>query len=400
MLMWSNCEFVLKSAFMFMKPSSKLVLLFGLAGGLATGLAPAAENTVNVAPPAAAKPSVKVTDLFEDKVLAKGKGFEVKRSQLDEAMASIKAGAESQGRPIPPDHLTLIEQQVLDRLVNIQVLVSRATDADRKVGKEVAAQRLEAIRTSNGGAEDLARKLKSLGTTLEDVQAKMTEEATAQTVLERELKVVVTDDDIKKFYDDNPSKFEQPEMVRVSHILLSTKDPSDTNPNPTMRKDISDEQKAAKRKKAEDLIKQARAGADFTKLAIENSEDPGVKQNSGEYTFGRGQMVPEFEAAAFTLKSNEVSEVVTTAFGYHVIKLSERMSAKKVEMAKVSAEVKEYLKRQQLEKRQQELQDLVDKGRKEANVEILDPALKAKPPEEAAPAPALTPAKPAESSKK
>src|SRR5262249_36535838 len=151
----------------------------------------------------------------------------------------------------------------------------------------------------------------------QELQSKMIEESTAQIVLERELKISVSDDEVKKFYDDNPSKFEQPEMVRASHILLSTRDP-ETN------KDLPDEQKMAKRKKAEELLKRARAGEDFAKLARENSEDPGSKDRGGEYQFSRGQMVPEFETAAFSLKTNEVSEIVTTQYGYHIIKLSEK----------------------------------------------------------------------------
>src|SRR5260370_23096101 len=149
-----------------------------------------------------------------------------------------------------------------------------------------------------------------------------TEEAPGEGVLEGELKVNVTDADVKKFYDDNPAKFEQPEMVRASHILLGTKDQSSGT-------DLSDDQKKAKRKQIDDILKRARDGEDFAKLAKEYSEDPGSKDKGGEYTFPRGQMVPEFEAAAFSLKTNQVSDVVTTQFGYHIIKLSEKLPPKK-----------------------------------------------------------------------
>ena len=81
----------------------------------------------------------------------------------------------------------------------------------------------------------------------------------------------------------------------------------------------------------EGLLKRARAGEDFAKLAKEYSEDPGSKDKGGEYKFPRGQMVPEFEAAAFSLGTNQVSDIVTTRFGYHIIKLSEKIPARKVE---------------------------------------------------------------------
>jgi parvulin-like peptidyl-prolyl isomerase len=159
--------------------------------------------------------------------------------------------------------------------------------------------------------------------------------------------------------------------VRASHILLSTKDP-DTN------KDLTDDQKAGKRKKAEELLKHARAGEDFAKLAKENSDEPGSKDKGGEYQFARGQMVPEFETAAFSLKTNQISDIITTQYGYHIIKLSEKIPAKKVELATVSEEVKDYLKQQQMKTHQQDLQTYLEKLKKESAVQILDENLKPK----------------------
>jgi len=317
----------------------------------------------------AAKASPSPSDLFPDVVVAKGKDVEVKRSQLDDAMISIKSTFAARGQDLPPGEMSHLEQQVLDRLIQIQILLHKATDADKAAGKETCAKRIEAIRARAGSDEALRRQLKSVGTTPDELESKMAEESIAQVVLERELKIHVEDADVKKFYDDNPSKFEQPEMVRASHILVSTKDP-DTN------KDLADDQKTAKRKKAEDLLKRARAGEDFAKLAKENSDDPGSKDKGGEYQFARGQMVPEFEAAAFSLKTNEVSDIVTTQYGYHIIKLSEKIPAKKVELAKVSPEIKDYLKQQQMQSRQQDLGAYLEKIKKDAEVKILDDSLK------------------------
>ncbi len=352
----------------FMKTTTKLATVCLLASGLALLQASAAAPAAAESQPVT-KPSSKPGDLFPDAVVAKGKGIEIKRSQLDDAMVSIKSAFSARGQDLPPDEMNRLEQQVLDRLIQIQILLTKATDSDKAAGKETCTKRFDAIKARAGSDEALNRQLISVGTTQQELKTKMTEESTAQVVLERELKINVTDDEIKKFYDDNPSKFEQPEMVRASHILFSTRDP-DTN------KELSDEQKAAKRKKAEEVLKRARTGEDFAKLAKEYSEDPGSKDKGGEYQFARGQMVPEFETAAFSLKTNEVSDIVTTQYGYHIIKLSERIPAKKVELAKVSPDVKEYLKQQQMQKRQQDLQTYLDKLKKDSNVQILDDSLK------------------------
>jgi len=352
-----------------MKKVIKSVVLLGLAatlGARSTSAIAAAAPTDTQA-----KPVAKPADLFPDTVVAKGKNVEVKRSQLDEAMTGLKSTVAARGQKLSAEDVAQAEPRVLDSLIQIQLLLARATDNDKAEGRTASTKRIDEMRTRMGSEENFNRQLKSVGTTPEELRNKMLEESTAETVLERELKVNVTDEEVKKFYDDNPAKFEQPEMVRVSHILLSTRNP-DTN------SEIPEAQKATKHKTAEDLVKRARAGEDFAKMAKEYSEDPGSKDKGGEYQFPRGQMAPEFEAASFTLKTNEVSDVVTTQFGYHVIKSSEKIPAKKLEFAKVSPDIREYLKQQQMQKRQDELKDFLVKLEKDANVEILDEKLKIK----------------------
>jgi len=192
----------------------------------------------------------------------------------------------------------------------------------------------------------------------------------------------VTDEQIKKYYDENPARFEQPEMVRASHILLGTLDP-------TTRAELPEDKKQAKKKQMEDILKRAKAGEDFAKLAKEFSEDPGSKDKGGEYTFPRGQMAPEFETAAFALGTNQISDIVTTQFGYHIIKLSEKKPAHTVALADVTKEIKEGLTQQEVQK---QIPDYFEKLKKEANVEILDEKLKAKESPPAAEKPVEKPA--------
>lgn len=347
----------------------------------------AAEPSTADAPPA--KSSGKAPDLFPDPVVAKGRGVEVKRSQVEDALTGLKSNFAARGQVLSAEDLLNAQPQILERLIQIQLLLAKATTADKSAGEQNTSNRIETIKTRLGNEENLNRQLKAAGTTEAELRRKMTEETVAEAVLERELKVGATEAEVKKYYDDNPAKFEQPEMVRASHILVSTLDP-DT------QKELPEEQKAAKRKLAEDLLKRARAGEDFAKLAKKYSDDPGSKDNGGEYTFPRGKMVPEFEAAAFSLKTNEVSDLVTTQFGYHIIKLSEKIPAKKVELAKVAPDLKEYLKQQEMQKRQDDVKSFMDKLQQEAKVEILDEQYKPKETGGAssqAPAPAAGPAK-------
>jgi parvulin-like peptidyl-prolyl isomerase len=339
--------------------------------GLLIALLAAAAGAAETNAPAS-KPSDKITELFGDSVIARGTGVQVKRSELDAAAMGIKAGATARGEKFTPEQATMLERQVLDRLIQVQLLLNKATESDKVKGKEFADKRYDVILKRASSEENLVRQLKSVGMTTEELRRKMLEEATAETVVSRELKAEATDADAKKYYEDFPARFEQPEMVRASHILVSTIDPETKAP-------LADEKKLAKRKAAEDLLKRLRAGEDFAKLAKEFSEDPGSRDNGGEYKFPRGQMVAEFETTAFALATNQISDIVTTQFGYHIIKLSEKIPARKitldetVEGMKIMDQVKDLLKRQQLEKL---LPDYVQKMQKDAKVEILDEKLK------------------------
>ncbi|MEI9961073.1 MAG: peptidylprolyl isomerase [Limisphaerales bacterium] len=265
---------------------------------------------------------------------------------------------------------------MLDRLIQIQILLQRATPADKAEGKEKMDTQIAALIQRSGSKEAFERQLKTVGITADDLRAKVIQEATAMAALKRELKVTVTDADVKKFYEENPAEFEQPETAHVRHILLLTMDP-------TTRQPLALDQQQAKRKKIDDILKQIRSGGDFAALATQYSEDPGSKDNGGELPdFPRGQMLPEFEAAAFSLATNQVSDMVTTMYGYHIIKLLGKTPAKKVALTDkaplteqtIADKVKEALSQQQVEKL---APAYLDGLKKSSGVEILDPALKA-----------------------
>jgi peptidyl-prolyl cis-trans isomerase C len=346
-----------------MKPFTKSLVLLCAAASLLS--ASAADEKASTS----SKPVMKVGDLFTNSIVAKGKGLSISRSQLDEALISIKTGAAARGQTIPPDKMSELETQILQRLIQLQLLNAKATAADKIVGKEQTAKRITELKTRAGSEELFEKQLKSIGVTPAELQTKMGEELTAEVVLKRELKANATDEEVKKFYDENPAQFEQPETVKAAHVLISTQDQA-------MHTDLSNEQKAAKKKIAEDVLKRAKAGEDFAKLAKEYSDDPGSKDHGGEYTFPRGRMVREFEEVAFSLNTNQVSDLVTTQFGYHIIKLYEKNPAKKVEFDTAKDKIKEYLIGQSIQK---QLPDYVAKLEKEADVQILDEKLKPSP---------------------
>ena len=360
----------------------KLKVIFSAALAVALFVLPRAQavspDATTSAPAAAtnSQPAESMTALFGNPVIAKGKGVEIKQSDLDEVMTGMKSAAAARGQTIPPDQMNLIQVQMLNRLIQIQLLLQKATDADKADGKKKADEQLAHLLEQAGSQDALDLKLKSVGMTEDELRSKVAQEATATAALTRELGVTVTDAEASQFYNSHPEEFEQPEMVHVRHILLMTMDPATHQP-------LADDQVKAKRKQIDDILKRIRAGEDFAKLATEYSEDPGSKDKGGELPeFGKGEMVPEFEAAAFSLTNNQVSDVITTAYGYHIIKLLDKTPAKKMTLTDkvpgtdmtIVDKIKDYLLQQKTEKL---APAYLEKLKKDAGVEILDADLKA-----------------------
>lgn len=365
---WSNCRTVLSLA-NFMKKFSYSLVVLGAMASLNVHAAPA--GTAGSA--AASRPAIKASDLFTNSIVAKGKGVTVTRAQLDEAVVGLRTSAASQGRPIPPALEKRFESEVLENLIRVQLLNNRANDADKAKAKADVEKRISDIKSRAGTAELFQKQLQSVGLTEDELKAKMLEELTAEAVLRRELNVEIKPEDVKKYFEDNPGEFEVPETVRAAHVLISTKDPTDTNNPPALQRDLSEVQKKEKLKLAEDVLKKARAGEDFAKLAKEYSDDPGSKDKGGEYTFARGQMVKPFEDAAFSMNTNQVSDIVTTQYGYHIIKLFEKSPAHTLDFDKVKDDIKEALTARELRSK---VPDYVEGIEKAADVEILDESLK------------------------
>lgn len=143
-------------------------------------------------------------------------------------------------------------------------------------------------------------------------------------------KIVVTEDDMKSYYKTYQDDFKTPEMVKARHILIR------------VDKSASAEDKGKAKEKAGEILKKIKAGGDFVALAAEVSEDPGSKTKGGDLGFfARGRMMPEFEKAAFSLKVGEVSEVIETPYGFHIIKLEEKREAAIEPYEKVKERVRE-----------------------------------------------------------
>lgn len=344
--------------------TSTLAVVAGMT--LATYAATADKPADTAKPADIVKPAdttTKTTADFADPVVAKGKNFQITKSKLDDAFIAYKSNLNPKAPPISDDQRTMIKSNLLDRLIFTQLLLAKGTEADKKKAQEDTDKYIADAKKQIGSDTVFEAQVKSTGMTMDTFKKNAYEQNLCEAVLDRDIKpsVNVTDADVKKFYDDHPKEFEQPEQVRAAHVLISTLDKDTQQPLPPAKK-------AEKEKLAKDIKARADKGEDFGKLAKEFSEDPGSKDKGGEYTFPRGQMVPEFESAAFSMKVGQISDLVETHYGYHIIKTLEKIPGGKVEFSKVEKKIKDYLTGQEFQKK---LPAYFDKLKKDADVQIV-----------------------------
>lgn len=207
----------------------------------------------------------------------------------------------------------MVVEKLLDEKVKAKNITVTSEEAEKELGKMAARQQMS--------IDDLKALIEANGETFEQVKAKIQRGLGYQKLIEEQFadKTNVTDADAQKYYSENTSKFQIPEQVRASHILIpvNTSDPN-VDPNTV---------KAQAKAKAEGLLKQVKGGADFAELARANSSCPSSAKGGDLDFFGKGQMVGPFEDAAFGMKVGETSNVVETQFGYHIIKVTDHKDA-------------------------------------------------------------------------
>jgi peptidyl-prolyl cis-trans isomerase D len=157
-------------------------------------------------------------------------------------------------------------------------------------------------------------------------------------------RATVTGQQIERTYNDNIQQYSTPEQVRASHVLLKTEGKDD----------------AAVKKQAEELLAKIKAGADFAELAKKHSQDEGSAIKGGDLDFfNKGQMVPEFDKAAFSMQPGQVSDLVKSTYGYHIIKVTDKKPASTKTLAEVRSQIEDQLKYEQAQTAAQKLADQV-----------------------------------------
>lgn len=348
-------------------------------------------------------------DLFDNPLLMRGRGFEIRQSEVDDALTALRATLATQGQQLPRDEEPALRNRMLERMMLTRILSQRATDDDRKKARDLADKFINDTKSKAPSEESYRRQLLATGLKPEDFEKRAYEQALMETVIEREVKtkLMVPDRDIRDFYevgDDNNTRelsttiakleaagnqdtvfyrdatnrfsimrrsnlarLDRPETVKADLILLYTVDPG-------TRARLSEEAEKAKLRLATNTLARLRAGEDFAKVAREISDDPDVGRTGGEYVATKlTNMAPELMAALFIQPIGEIGGPIATRFGVYLARVKERQPAMKLPLTEVEKDIRELLLSQMVEKN---LPEYSAQLKKEYGVEEFPPAAK------------------------
>jgi peptidyl-prolyl cis-trans isomerase C len=364
-----------------MKPvitSSRLAVLLSCTAMVGATHAQAADKAEAAATPAAKSTPAAQPLALKDPV-AVVNGEKISKAQLQEAFDNaVKMSGMDASKLTPEQQLAgyhkLLDDLITDKLLKAQAKDIKITDAD--VDKEIANIKKQ----FNGDENAFKQQLKQAGQTEDKLRELIKNGLAERKWIESQIadQVKIDDAAVEKFYKENIKEFEQPEMVRASHILFMVPEGA---PDSEVKK---------KKAEAEAAYERAKKGEDFTKLAKELTEEPNGKERGGDLDyFSKDQMVPEFGQKAFSMKVGDISEPVKTQFGFHVIKVTGRKPAGTVPFDQVKPQLTNYLKSQ---KQQAAVHQIIDKLRGEAKIQNNLPEMKQPAPAAATPdMPAATP---------
>ena len=277
----------------------------------------------------------------------------------------------------------MIKERVVNELIVKTLLDEEMTKRGIKVTDKDVDEAVKDIIDKLGSKEQLAEVLKQNGISNAQFKQDLKEEVKMKKLAQELGSTKVSDAEAKKFYNDNPDKFNYPDKVRASHILISVNpeeiteiiesDSNNQNLSDNEVKAKVDAEIKAKEAKANQLLAEAKKDlTQFAKLAKENSDDTASAVKGGDLGFfAAKEMVPEFSKAAFSMKPNTISDKpVRTQYGYHIIMVTDRAAAGKTPYEKVQNDIKAYLENQ---KQIQMLDDLTESLKKNAKIEYVDP---------------------------
>ncbi len=301
-----------------------------------------------------------------DKVMATVNGTSIMESQVRQRVQD-KWGAQLEKLAAQSPQLAAQqEKQAMQLAVNELVIEELLDEEAKRAGIDITVDQAIAEITKQLAAEnppvtleEYKTRLEAQGISFDTMKAFLARNMKYSQLLETKVgdAIQTTEEEARKFYEGNPDEFKVPEQVRASHILIST-EPTDASAD-------ANQVKAQAREKAERLLKQVKEGADFATVAKENSSCPSAANGGDLGFYPRGEWAKPFEDAAFAMKVGEISDLVETQFGYHIIQVTGHTDPNTITFAAAKDRIIENLK---AAKRQKALGNYIESLRQKATI--------------------------------
>lgn len=270
------------------------------------------------------------------RVIATVNGVNILTEDYEQSLAATRQSLALQGQNVGPGDEEVFRAQVLDQVIARELLYQQGLLDGFAPTDQAIDQQLAQTRSRFNTQEEYEQALAQNGVSEEELREQLTRNTVIQQVIAGAVEgsTEVTEESVQAFYDENVSLFDQGQQVAARHILISTDG-------------LDGDGIEEARGRAEGIREELVAGADFAELARERSEGPSGPNGGSLGTFGRGQMVAPFEEAAFSLEVGEISQVVQTQFGFHVIEVTEIIASSIVPLEQVSQNIRQFLAQQQ-----------------------------------------------------
>ncbi len=270
--------------------------------------------------------------------VARVNGEAISRVDLDREVLLEEQKLAQKGQDIPDGARAQLEADALDTLIDRMLLQQDSIRRGYRVEPAEVDKELASFRSQFSDEQSFRDTLMRFKHTPDSFRRDVERGMLVQKMIDSEIApdTKVSEDDIQSFYEGHPGYFEQPEQVHVRHILIE------------VARDASAPDREAALEKIHEMQAKLARGEDFQALAREYSHDPSAQQGGDIGFISRGQTADPFDAAAFDLKPGQISGVVKTEFGYHLIQMVERKPAGHLPIAEVHDTIREYLQQNRL----------------------------------------------------
>ena len=283
-------------------------------------------------------------------------GTVISRAEFDRELKSVQQRSRNRGMPLTEARLSEAKKEILENIIERELLFEESVKRGIAIDSEAITEDFNKLKKRFESEDKFEEALNAMGLSVEKLKAQLKKGLAIQKFIDQKFvqKIKLSPKEIKSYFDDHPELFKQPEQVEASHILIKV-DPK------------ADESKKAEAKKEITAIqKRLKEGEDFSALAKEVSQCPSGKKGGGLGFFGRGQMVKPFGDAVFSLGKGDVSDIVETKFGYHLIKCLDKKPGTIKSFDEVKDNIEKYLKTEQVRK---EVGSFVEKLKEDAKIE-------------------------------